>query len=134
MKRDRGHAPDIADFERMAREAFAQLPENFRAHCHDVVIQVQDFPDVEVMQTMRLQSPFDILGLYHGRGEPYEPVNQITHYPDMIYLYRRPMLAYWHGVEDTLEEIVAHVLVHEIGHHFGLSDDDMHMIEGENDD
>jgi len=134
MKRDRGHAPDIADFERMAREAFARLPENFRAHCGDVVIQVQDFPDVEVMQTMRLQSPFDILGLYHGRGEPYEPVNQITHYPDMIYLYRRPMLAYWQGVEDTLEEIVTHVLVHEIGHHFGLSDDDMHMIEGEDGD
>lgn len=134
MKRDRGHAPDIAEFERMASEAFARLPENFREHCLGVVIRVEDFPDHEVMNTMGLKSPFDILGLYHGRGEPYEFVNQITHLPDMIYLYRRPMLAYWHAVEDTLEEIVAHVLVHEIGHHFGLSDDDMHMIEGEEDD
>lgn len=124
-------APSIADFERIASDALARLPENFRVHCRDVVIRVEDFPDREVMETMRLASPFDILGLYHGRGEPYDPVNQITHFPDMIYLYRRPMLAYWRAYNDTLEEIVSHVLVHEIGHHFGLSDDDMHKIEGE---
>lgn len=134
MHHDRGHAPDITDFERMAGEAFASLPSHFRERCQGVVISVQDFPDDEVMKTMGLKSQFDILGLYHGRGEPYEFVNQITHLPDMIYLYRRPMLAYWQTVNDTLEEIVTHVLVHEIGHHFGLSDDDMHMIEDEPDE
>ena len=134
MGRHRVAAPSIEDFQRIAGEAFARLPENFRAHCSDVVIRVQDFPDSEVMETMGLKSPFDILGLYHGRGEPYEPVNQITHFPDMIYLYRRPMLAYWATFDDTLEAIITHVLVHEIGHHFGLSDEDMHLIEGEDDD
>ncbi|MFZ3033851.1 MAG: metallopeptidase family protein [Parvibaculum sp.] len=134
MGRHRAEAPSIEDFERIADEAFASLPAHFREHCLGVVIRVEDFPDKEVMKTMGLNSPFDILGLYHGRGEPYEPVNQITHYPDMIYLYRRPMLAYWSAYDDTLEEIVSHVLVHEIGHHFGLSDDDMHMIEGAQDD
>nr|RAV90560.1 Zn-dependent protease [Aerococcus tenax] len=122
-------APTLADFERMADEAFGRLPEYFRARCKDLVIRVEDFPDEEVMEEMGLESPFDILGLYHGAGEPYEQTSRAIRLPDMVFLYRRPMLDYWGEFDETLDQIVTHVLVHEIGHHFGLSDEDMHAIE-----
>ncbi len=124
-------APNLADFERLADEAFGRLPEHFRSRCKGLVIRVEDFPDEDVMEAMELESPFDILGLYHGTGEPYEQTSRITHLPDMVFLYRRPMLDYWGEFDETLGQIVTHVLVHEIGHHFGLSDEDMHMIEEE---
>jgi predicted Zn-dependent protease with MMP-like domain len=96
-----------------------------------VVIRVEDFPTDEVLDAMNIESPFDLLGLYHGVDLARQSVMDPAAMPEMVFLYRRPMLDYWAEHEDTLGQIVTHVLVHEIGHHFGLSDDDMHRIEEE---
>jgi predicted Zn-dependent protease with MMP-like domain len=124
-------APSLDDIERLAREAFAGLPKEFRALCGDLVFMVQDFPDEEVMRDMKLESEFEILGLFQGpdlaaREGSYDAPQQT-----MIFLYRRPMLDYWVENDDTLGHLVRHVLIHEIGHHFGLSDDEMPGIEGD---
>jgi predicted Zn-dependent protease with MMP-like domain len=122
-------APDLAAFEEMAAVAWSRLPPDFRALCEDIVIRVEDFPTEEVMATMKLESPFDILGLYHGISIDKRSVSDISRMPDMVFLYRRPMLDYWAEGEETLGHLVTHVLVHEIGHHFGFSDADMEAIE-----
>jgi len=123
-------APTIADFERMADDAFAALPQEFRDMCAGVVIRVMDFPDEDTMRAMDCETPFDLLGLFHGLGLAQGGAFQHTgQFPNQVFLYRRPILDYWAEHEETLGDIVTHVLVHEIGHHFGLSDDDMEAIE-----
>ena len=123
-------APTLADIEALADAAFAQLPESFRRRCEGLVIRVDDFPDDETLDEMGAQSEFDLLGLFRGRGLPHRgPVGETGEMPNMIWLYRRPLLDFWCEGEDTLAAVVTHVLVHEIGHHFGLSDADMEKIE-----
>jgi predicted Zn-dependent protease with MMP-like domain len=122
-------APSLGAFEVLAADAFRRLPESFRQLCEDLVIQVDDFPTEEVLDQMKLDSEFDLLGLFQGTGLPFRSESAPTRMPNMIWLYRRPILDYWAEHEDTLGAIVAHVLVHEIGHHFGLSDADMEAIE-----
>ena len=122
-------APSLEEFEVMAIEAFRRLPENFRALCADLVIRIEDFPSDEVLDHMKAESEFDLLGLFQGVGLPFRSESAPTHMPNMIWLYRRPILDYWAEHDEPLGEIVTHVLVHEIGHHFGLSDDDMEAIE-----
>jgi len=122
-------APSLAEIEVLAAEAFRRLPAKFRALCEGLVIQVEDFPTEEVLDTMGLESEFDLLGLFQGTGLPFQSESSPVQVPNMIWLYRRPILDYWAEHEDTLGAIVTHVLVHEIGHHFGLSDADMHAIE-----
>ena len=122
-------APSLVDLEIMAREVFVRLPENFRALCTDLVIQVEDFATDEVLDEMGIESPFDLMGLFQGVGLPFQSESAPTHMPNMVWLYRRPILDYWAEHDETLGAMVAHVLVHEIGHHFGLSDDDMEAIE-----
>ena len=124
-----GRAPTLAEFEAMAITAFRRLPEDFRALCEDLVVRVADFPTDEVLDHMGIDSPYGLLGLFHGIGLPFRSVMLSGAMPNMIWLYRRPILAYWAEHDDTLEAIVTHVLVHEIGHHFGLSDDDIERIE-----
>ena len=124
-------APSLAEFEAIADAAFARLPMRFRDLCKDVVIRVEDFPSDEVLDAMNIESPFDLLGLYHGVDLSRRSVMDPAAMPEMVFLYRRPILDYWAEHEDTLGHIVTHVLVHEIGHHFGLSDADMHHIEEE---
>ena len=127
--RDR-QAPSLEDMEALAAEAFARLPEAFRRLCQGVVIRVEDFPTEEVLDAMELESEFDLLGLFQGIGRAQDgAVAQTGQMPNMVFLYRRPMLDYWAEHEETLGGLVTHVLVHEIGHHFGLSDDDMERIE-----
>ena len=121
--------PSLNEFEAIAAKAFRQLPQKFRALCEDLVIRVEDFPSDEVVHQMKAKSKFQILGLFRGVGLPFRFESAPMRMPNMIWLYRRPILAYWSGHQDTLEAIVAHVLVHEIGHHFGFSDDDMQGIE-----
>lgn len=116
----------------MAEAAFARLPERFRKLCGNIVIRIDEFPDDEVMEAMDLETPFDILGLFHGQGlTTASAVPDSGQPPNMIWLYRRPILDYWGEHEETLGAVISHVLVHEIGHHFGLSDEDMERIEAE---
>ena len=122
-------APSLAEPEVMAGEVFRHLPQRFRALCTDVVIQVDDFPSDEVLEEMQAESEFDLLGLFQGVGLPFRAESAPMQMPNMIWLYRRPILDYWAEHDETLGAIVKHVLVHEIGHHFGLSDADMHAIE-----
>jgi len=130
MAHRRPPAPSLAEFEDLAAKAYSRLPADFRALCEDLVIRVDDFPTPEVLAHMGLRSPYGLLGLFQGIGLPFRPETGVSGLmPNMIWLYRRPILAYSSRGEDSLEAIVAHVLVHEIGHHFGFSDDDMEAIE-----
>jgi predicted Zn-dependent protease with MMP-like domain len=122
-------APSLDELEVLARDVFAGLPDQFRSLCEDLVIQVDDFPTDEVLDHMGLDSEFDLLGLFQGVGLPFRHESAPVQMPNMVWLYRRPILDYWAEHDETLGAIVAHELVHEIGHHFGLSDDDMHEIE-----
>jgi len=122
-------APSLAEMEAMAIAAFERLPAKFRRLCDGVIIQVDDFPSDEVVKDMRLASEFDILGLFQGVGLPFQSESDPSQMPNMVWLYRRPILDYWAEHDETLGAIITHVLVHEIGHHFGLSDDDMEAIE-----
>lgn len=122
-------APSLAEFEVLASEVYARLPDKFRALCEGVIVRVDDFPSDEVLDEMGMESEFDLLGLFQGVGLPFRSDSAPVQMPNMIWLYRRPILDYWAEHEETLGAIVAHVLVHEIGHHFGLSDRDMAAIE-----
>src|SRR5262245_20222373 len=122
-------APSLAELEVLAGEVFLCLPQKFRDLCAGLVIQVDDFPSDEVLDTMGAESEFDLLGLFQGVGLPFRSESSPVQMPNMIWLYRRPILDYWAEHEETLGAIVQHVLVHEIGHHFGLSDEDMAAIE-----
>ncbi len=123
-------APTLDDIDALAEAAFARLPASFRRHCEGLVIQVVDFPDDETLDEMGAQSEFDLLGLFRGRGLAQRgAVEETGELPNMIWLYRRPLLDFWCDGEDTLAAVVTHVLVHEIGHHFGLSDADIEAIE-----
>ena len=122
-------APSLSDIETLAAEAYAGLPAEFRAMCGNVVISVEDFPADDVLDEMDADA-FDILGLFQGLGLAQDQaVPDTGRMPNMVFLYRRPILDYWAEHEETLGAVVPHVLVHEIGHHFGLSDADMEDIE-----
>ena len=123
-------APTLAEFERIADEAFARMPEGFRRLCAGILVRVEDFPDDDTLNEMECESEFDLLGLFRGHGLAQGSALPATgQFPNMIWLYRRPILDYWAEHEETLGSLVTHVLVHEIGHHFGLSDPDMEAIE-----
>ncbi|MGD9846504.1 MAG: metallopeptidase family protein [Variibacter sp.] len=123
-------APSLTDIEVLAREEFARLPDEFRTMCGHLVIRVTDFATEEVLRDMRIDDPFDLMGLFQGVGLPFQSDAAVTgQMPNMVWLYRRPMLDYWAEHEETLAAVIVHVLIHEIGHHFGLSDDDMEAIE-----
>ena len=120
-------APTLQEIETLAQTAVEGLPPPFRDLLAGVLLRVEDFPTDEVCADMGLESPYDILGLYHGRSVAAEAATGAM--PDVVYLYRRPILDEWAEGGESLETLVTHVLVHEVGHHFGLSDDDMHAIE-----
>ena len=121
--------PSLADLENLAQQALATIPEELRRHVGDVVIRVEEFPDEETEEEMDLDSPFDLLGLYRGVSLPRQSVLAPRTDVDMIFLYRRPLLDYWCETGEDLAAVVRHVLIHEIGHHFGFSDEDMERIE-----
>ena len=123
-------APSLGDLQELADEAFARLPAPFRRLCEGLVIRVDDFPDDETLRVMRCESPFDLLGLFRGIGLAQGGAQRESgQFPNMVWLYRRPLLDYWAEHDESLGHLVTHVLVHEIGHHFGLSDADMEAIE-----
>lgn len=123
--------PSPDDIEAMAARAMGLIPPEMRALAAKVPILVQEFPDPEVEDEMGLESPFDILGLYWGTALTQKSLMDVATRPDMIFLYRRPILDYWCETGEDLEAVVRHVLIHEIGHHFGFSDADMERIENE---
>ena len=123
-------APALEDFESIGRIAYDGLPVEFRRLIGDVLIRVADFPEDEVLDELGIESEFGLLGLFQGVGLAHAASTPATgQLPNMIWLYRRPILDYWAEHEETLGAIITHVLIHEIGHHFGLSDDDMERIE-----
>lgn len=122
-------APDAATIEALARDALARIPEPFASHLADVVLIVEEFADDETLDALGIEDPFDLTGLYHGRPIGEKSSFESGALPDRIHLYRRPLLDEWCGTGVTLEALVTHVVVHEVGHHFGLSDDDMHALE-----
>jgi predicted Zn-dependent protease with MMP-like domain len=124
-------APTLGDIEALAMAAWDRLPSEFRALAQDVVIRVVDFAPDEVLEELAIESPYDLMGLYQGVALTQKGVLDPPREPDMIFLYRRALLDFWTEGEETLGQLVTHVLVHEIGHHFGLSDDDMEAIEAD---
>lgn len=123
-------APDLDAFEALAHEAYRSLPPEFLHFTGEVMISIADFPEDEVLDEMEAESEFDLLGLFHGTGLPHRgALPETGRLPNRIFLYRRPILDFWAEHDETLGAIVTHVLIHEIGHHFGLSDADMEAIE-----
>ena len=123
--------PSLADLEELARRALRTIPRGLKRHLGPVVIRVEEFPDEETEEAMDLDSPFDILGLYRGVALPHKSISDPRPDVDMVFLYRRPILDHWCETGEDLTRIVRHVLIHEIGHHFGFSDEDMARIEEE---
>jgi predicted Zn-dependent protease with MMP-like domain len=122
-------APSLDEFERLADQAYRLLPQKFRDLCQDLVIRVAEYATDEVLDDMGIESELDLMGLFQGIGLPFQSESVSGQMPNMIWLYRVPILLYWAEHDETLTAIVTHVLVHEIGHHFGLSDADMAAIE-----
>jgi len=125
-------APNLDDFEELAREIFERLPDAFRRKCGQILFRIEDLPDDDVIAEMELESPFDILGLFQGVDVTQPGAeDDASGQPNIIFLYRRAILDEWADSEIALGDILAHVLIHEIGHHFGYSDDDMERIEAD---
>lgn len=131
MRRSFSTPPSLDDIEVLAGEALGGIPPPLRKFLHNVVIRVEEFCDPRIEAEMELESPFEILGLYHGISLTAKSIFDAPQDVDMILLYRRPILDYWCESGDDLKRIIRHVLIHEAGHHFGLSDEDMARIEGE---
>lgn len=124
-----GSAPDAATFEALAVAAMSRLPEPFAQHLADIVIRIEEFADAETLADLEIESEWDLTGLYHGRPLTERSVWDSADMPPQVTLYRQPLLAEWCETGVTLQALVTHVVVHEIGHHFGLSDEDMHALE-----
>jgi predicted Zn-dependent protease with MMP-like domain len=124
-------APSLQDFEALATDAWNKLPAEFRNMARDLLIRVEDFATDDVLDELGIEDPYDLTGLYQGVSLDKQSVLDVARDPDMVFLYRRPILDEWAAGEEELGHLVAHVLVHEVGHHFGFSDDDMESIEAE---
>jgi predicted Zn-dependent protease with MMP-like domain len=122
-------SPSLGEIESLAIEAYAHLPASFRSLCDDLVIEISEFPDDQIVEDMGLESPFDLLGLFEGNGIGERFSLQTGEQANRITIFRRAVLDYWGEYEEALGDIVTHILIHEIGHHFGLSDEDMEKIE-----
>ena len=129
VMRVHGQAPSAGEIEAIARRAMAGLPEPFAAHLGDVVLLIEDFADDETLAAMAIDDPFELTGIYEGIPIGEKSVEQSGTLPDRVRLFRRPIIDEWADGGDTLEHLVAHVLIHEVGHHFGLSDEAMHALE-----
>ena len=123
--------PSLAEMEAMAADAFERIPDELRRPLGNLLFRIEEFPDEETEEEMELESPFDLLGLYSGVALPRKSVLDVRAEPDVIFLYRRPILDFWCETGQDLGAVILHVLIHEIGHHFGFSDEDMERIERE---
>ncbi len=133
MQEPYGAPPTAADIHAIAKRALVEIPASLRRHLHDVVILIEEFPDAEIEAEMDLESPFDLLGLYQGVSLDRKSVSDTPDDVDRIILYRRALLDYWCETGEDLEAIIRNTLIHEVGHHFGFSDDDMDRLESDDD-
>lgn len=130
MQREIGIAPTAAEMEAIARRALERLPEEMRAHLGDIVLLVEDFADAQTLQSVGLEEPFELTGIYEGLPMHEKSIEHSGVMPDKVRLFRMPILLEWaERGDETIEHLVSHVLIHEVGHHFGLSDEDMHALE-----
>jgi len=129
MNRIFGPPPSASEFERIALAALARLPEEFARHTGDVVLSVEEFADEETLAELGLTDPFELTGLFEGIGMPEQSIEMSGQMPNRVRLFRQPILDEWVADGHDLEHLIAHVVIHEIGHHFGLSDADMHALE-----
>ncbi len=131
MVRTFGPPPSPQEFEAIALAAFDRLPEEFARHVRDVVLSVEEFADAETLAEIGIEDPFELTGLFEGVGMPEQSIEMSGQMPNRVRLFRQPILDEWIADGEDLEHLIAHVVIHEIGHHFGLSDDDMHALEDE---
>ena len=124
-----GPPPSAAEIEAIARAALQRLPEPFASHLRDIVLVVEEFADEQTLAGFGMDDPFELTGLYLGRPLTEKSLEESGTLPDKVALYRRPILDEWADGDEDLEHLVTHVLIHEVGHHFGFSDDDMHALE-----
>ncbi|GGD78566.1 metallopeptidase family protein [Croceicoccus mobilis] len=129
-----GEPPSAAELETLALDALARLPDAFKPHVEGVVVQIADFAEREVLDELGITDPWELSGLYHGRPMDQQSVWDTGDMPPIVTLFRMPLLAEWVETGGRLDALIFHVVVHEIGHHFGLSDDDMHALEDSADD
>lgn len=124
-----GPPPSADEIEGIARDTLDSLPRPFAESLPDIVLLVEEFADEDTLRRMGVDDPFELSGLYEGVPLPLRSVDQSGTLPETIRLFRRPILDEWADGDDSLEHLVAHVLIHEVGHHFGFSDADMHALE-----
>lgn len=129
MTRTFGNPPSPAEFEAIARAALARLPQDFARHCGDVVLSVEEFADEETLAQLGIEDPFELTGLFEGLGLTEQSIEMSGQMPNRVRLFRQPILDEWIAGGEDLEHLIGHVVIHEIGHHFGLSDEDMHALE-----
>jgi len=130
MTRTFGKAPSLDEIDALARAALTRLPEAFARHLGEVVLQIEDFADEETLAALGIEDPFQLTGIYEGIALSEKSIDHSGAMPDRIRLFRAPILDEWiERGDESLEHLVAHVVVHEVGHHFGLSDEDMHALE-----
>lgn len=132
MARIIGLPPSADEIEALARAAMERLPAQFVAHLGDILLQVEEFADEALLAELGIEDPFALTGVYEGLPLHEKSIEHSGRLPDRIRLFRQPILDEWiERGNETLEHLVAHVLVHEVGHHFGLSDETMHALEDE---
>jgi len=125
------HPPSLSEFDAFARRVFQAMPVEFRRMCDGLVIQTAEWPDEDTLDAMEIDSPYGLLGLYHGIDLTQKSIMDPRPSQDMVFLYRQPILAFTKHRGEELGRVIAHVLIHEVGHHFGLSDEDMHELAGD---
>jgi predicted Zn-dependent protease with MMP-like domain len=131
MARRFDHPPSAGEIETIARDALTRLPEPFASHLHDVVLQIDEYADDALLEELGIEHPLDLTGVYEGIPIGQRSVETSGTLPDRIRLFRQAILAEWAEEGEPFEHLVRHILIHEVGHHFGLSDADMHVLEAQ---